>query len=177
MGQFGLLPRRSDLLLGQRSTPPWHCPWSITQKHTFYQSWPKLMKGDKVMKPGDNFRLLSFPRNPRNDLACFDLWTTLALSGNQFAEKISSDKIDFLHPLCAAEKCRKWKKCCSKPNWLSPIPLLRILCNIGSYQISASTLKMECTKGIENHFGNASYIRETHTGGKSKEPTPKRRNC
>ena len=121
------------------------------------------------MKLGDNFRLLSFPRNARNDFACFDLWTTLALSGNQFAEKISSDKIDFLHPLCAAEKCRKWKKCCSKPNWLSPIPLLQILCNIGSYQISASTLKMECTKEIENHFCNASYIRETHTGGNSKE--------
>ena len=69
------------------------------------------------------------------------------------------------------------KKCCSKPNWLSPIPLLQILCNIGSYQISASTLKMECTKEIENHFGNASYIRETHTGGNSKEPTPKRRIC
>ena len=130
-----------------------------------------MIKGDKVMKLGDNFRLLSFPRNPRNDLACLDLWTTLALSGNQFVEKISSDKIDFLHPLCAAEKCRKWKKCCSKPNWLSPIPLLLILCNIGSYQISASTLKMECTKEIENHFGNASYIRETHTGGNSKEPT------
>ena len=127
------------------------------------------------MKLGDNFRLLSFPRNPRNDLACFDLWTTLALSGNQFAEKISSDKIDFLHPLCAAEKCRKWKKCCSKPNWLSPIPLLQILCNIGSYQISASTLKMECTKEIENHFGNASYIKDcNHTLRATQKNQPQR---
>ena len=67
-----------------------------------------------------------------------------------------------------------WKKCCSKPNWLSPIPLLQILCNIGSYQISASTFKMECTKEIENHFGNASYIRETHTGwGQLKRTNPK----
>ena len=31
----------------------------LTQKYTFYQTCPKLIKGDKGIKLGDNFRLLS----------------------------------------------------------------------------------------------------------------------